>query len=242
MKGSARAWLKSLPAGSIYNWDDLVDSFVRNFQATYKQPASIEELRACTQRSGESIRSYIQWWTILENTGEDISEERAIDAFNAGLRMRELKEELGNTKPKTIALLMDIANRWAYGEHSLHNNRARLVDDDDVDARYPTDSGRRRDRNSDRRRKCKDHGYEGADDIELVASGFPNMCDDVYRNSSYHEGRGSRSQNREWRPRRARDDAPSPHQLLSGPCTIHFYTDDDDTKKSRHLLKDCRQF
>lgn len=86
LKGSARAWLKGLPEGSVSSWNDLVYSFVWNFQSTYKRPRSIEEPRACAQRSGESIRSYIQRWTILKNTTEDISEERAIDAFNTGLR------------------------------------------------------------------------------------------------------------------------------------------------------------
>jgi hypothetical protein len=130
LKGSARAWLRGLPEGSVSSWDNLVYIFIRNFQSTYKRPASIEELQACAQRSGESIRSYIQRWTILKNTAEDISEERAIDAFNTGLRRRDLKEELRRVKPKTIAHQMDIANRSADGEDSLHNSHARSIDDD----------------------------------------------------------------------------------------------------------------
>jgi hypothetical protein len=45
LKDSARAWLRGLPKGSIKSWDDLVDAFVANFQATYKRPVGIEELR-----------------------------------------------------------------------------------------------------------------------------------------------------------------------------------------------------
>jgi hypothetical protein len=103
LKHSACAWLKGLPDLSVDSWSNLVHSFVRNFLATYKRPASIEELRACAQSSSKSIRSYIQRWTILRNTAEDISEEKAIDPFNTGLRRRDLKEELGFVKPKTIA-------------------------------------------------------------------------------------------------------------------------------------------
>ena len=203
LKGSARAWLKSLPAESIGTWDDLVHSFVRNFQATYKRQASFEEVRACAQRSNKSIRSYIQRWTILKNAAEDISEERAIDAFIGGLRRQEFKEELGRVKPKTIGHLMDIANRWADGEDSLHRNRARSPDDDDADARYPTDTGRRRDRNSDRRRKRKDRGYDEADGTEMIAAGFADKRDDEnrnsgYRSSGYRDGGGYRKQEREW--------------------------------------------
>jgi hypothetical protein len=60
LKGSAHAWLKSLCRGSIHSWNDLVHDFIQNFQATYMRPASMEQLRACTQKQNESIRSYIQ--------------------------------------------------------------------------------------------------------------------------------------------------------------------------------------
>ena len=60
LTGSARAWLKSLPSGTIECWNDLVVNFEQNFKGTYKRPATAEELRACTQSSSESIRSYIQ--------------------------------------------------------------------------------------------------------------------------------------------------------------------------------------
>jgi hypothetical protein len=60
----------------------------------------------------------------LKNTVEDIPEERAIDAFNTGLRRSNLKEELGRVKPRTITSLMGITNQWANGEDSLHNSRA----------------------------------------------------------------------------------------------------------------------
>jgi hypothetical protein len=68
LKGSTHAWLKSLPPGSIKSWEDLVYDFVQNFQATYKRPASVEQLPACTQRNNESIRSYIRRWINVKNS------------------------------------------------------------------------------------------------------------------------------------------------------------------------------
>ena len=59
LKDSARAWLKTLPAGSIRSWADLVDVFVKNFQATYKRPAGIDDLRRCRQKPDEPMRTYI---------------------------------------------------------------------------------------------------------------------------------------------------------------------------------------
>jgi hypothetical protein len=37
---SARTWLKHLPASQIHNWDDLVHTFVGNFQGTYVHPGN----------------------------------------------------------------------------------------------------------------------------------------------------------------------------------------------------------
>jgi hypothetical protein len=107
---------KGLPRGSIKSWDDLVDAFVKNFQATYKRPVGIEELRQCNQKHKEPMRSYIGRFTKLLNTAEDVSVDRAIDAFSDGIRRESYVEELGHLKPKTITRLMEIANSWADGE------------------------------------------------------------------------------------------------------------------------------
>jgi hypothetical protein len=86
LKDSARAWLRGLPKGSIKSWDDLVDAFVKNFQATYKRPIGIEELRQFLQKPTESVRAYIGHFTKLLNAAEDVSVDRAIDAFSDGIR------------------------------------------------------------------------------------------------------------------------------------------------------------
>jgi hypothetical protein len=50
---------------------------------------------------------------------ENISPERAINAFRDGLIRRDFKEELGRCKPKIIDHLMSLANEWADGEDSI---------------------------------------------------------------------------------------------------------------------------
>ena len=85
LKDSARAWLRSLPRGKICTWDDLVDAFVKNFQATYKRPVGIEELKQCVQKPKESMRSYLSRFTKLLNAAEGVSPDRAIDAFSDGI-------------------------------------------------------------------------------------------------------------------------------------------------------------
>ncbi|KAK1609540.1 hypothetical protein QYE76_033213 [Lolium multiflorum] len=163
LKDSARAWLRGLPKGSIKSWDDLVDAFVANFQATYKRPVGIEELRNCQQKQRESMRSYIGRFTKLLNAAEDVSVDRAIDAFSDGVRRESYIEELGCKKPKTITKLMEIANSWADGEDNVRRPRQRSDDEDDNQPKH--DSGGRRDRH--KRRKNRNY-----DDNNLVAAGY----------------------------------------------------------------------
>jgi hypothetical protein len=98
LTGAARSWLNTLPNVSIGSWGELESQFARNFRSTYKRPASLEEIKSCVQRKDETLRSYIQRWSVIKNSAEDVSDERAIDAFLAGLRCSDLVEEVGRTK------------------------------------------------------------------------------------------------------------------------------------------------
>lgn len=151
----ARAWLKQLPRNSFDSWGDFECEFIQNFRETYKRPTTIEQLCACKQRFDESIRTYIQRWNILKNDSEDFCEESAVEDFKRGLRRTDSKEELGRLKPRAVAHLMEIANRWADGEDSIRNEHNLSPDQEDMDAQYLTDGGRRYDRNGERRRKRK---------------------------------------------------------------------------------------
>jgi hypothetical protein len=101
-----------------------------NFRSTYKRPASLEEIKACTQKYNESLCSYIQRWSIIKNSAEDVSNERAIYAFIVGLRHLDFVEYMGHIKPKTVSELMDVANEFADGEDAYHNKRMRSPKDE----------------------------------------------------------------------------------------------------------------
>jgi hypothetical protein len=94
------------------------------------------------------LRSYIQWWSIIKNSAENVSDERAIDAFAFGLRRSDLVEELGRIRPKTVSELMEVANRFAYGDDVYDNKRARSPEHD-RSSRY--NNQRRRSHNEDNR-------------------------------------------------------------------------------------------
>jgi hypothetical protein len=74
----------------------------------------------------EEIRNSALLYTLVEYSQkfcEDVSDERAVDAFSAGLRRSDLVEELGRTKPKIVSELMEVANRFANGEDAYNNKR-----------------------------------------------------------------------------------------------------------------------
>jgi hypothetical protein len=86
LTGAARSWLRKLGEETIGSWEELTKQFTSNFKSTYKQPVSIEEAKAYVQQRGETLRAYIQRWSIIKNSAVEVSDERAIDAFIIGLR------------------------------------------------------------------------------------------------------------------------------------------------------------
>jgi hypothetical protein len=95
LTGAVWSWLSKLERETIGTWEALTKQFTSNFKSTYKRPTSIEEVKACIQQRNETLRSYIQRWSIIKNSAVDISDERAIDAFTLGLRRGDLVEEMG---------------------------------------------------------------------------------------------------------------------------------------------------
>jgi hypothetical protein len=98
------------------------------------------------QQRGETLRAYIQRWSLIKNSAVKVSGERAIDAFIIGLRRGDLVEEMGRIKPKIVSELMDVANRFADGEDACNNKRTRSPEDD---RRNRYGNQRRRSRNYD---------------------------------------------------------------------------------------------
>jgi hypothetical protein len=83
----------------------------------------VEELKASTQKHSESLCSYIQHWSTIKNSAENISNEWAVEAFVTGLRRPEFIENMGCIKPRSVSELMDIAN--PDDKDAYHNKRTR---------------------------------------------------------------------------------------------------------------------
>jgi hypothetical protein len=210
LTGVARSWLSKLERETIESWEELTKQFTSNFKSTYKRPASIEEVKACIHQHNETLRAYIQRWSIIKNSIVEVSDERAIDAFTLGLRRGDLVEEMGRIKPRTISDLMDIANRFADHEDACNNKRTRSPEDDRGN-RYG--SQRRRSRN-----------YDNYDSHSQVAAGYKdnNYQGDDRRNLGYHNyGREDSSNNKKFQSKGLMEYNPSPDDMLNGPCHIH---------------------
>jgi hypothetical protein len=198
LKDNARAWLNNLALDSIRSWEELRQAFIANFRGTSRWPTSFEELRLCVQRTRENLRSYISRWISLRNTAENISPERAIDAFRDGLIRRDIKEELGRYKPKTVDHLMSLANEWADGEDSIAAPRSRRRSAErDVDAKDQF--------HNSSRKKGHRNRYDDADATDMVAAGYVNEDHDdnrdgARRGNNYY-GSSSRSAGRDSKPR-----------------------------------------
>jgi hypothetical protein len=198
LTGAARSWLSTLPNDSIRSWGELESQFTRNFRSTYKRPASLEEVKSCVQRKAETLRSYIQRWSIIENSTEGISDERAVDAFSAGLRCLDLVEELGRTKPRTVSELMEVANRFADGEDAYNNKRAHSPEVDRAS-----------------RQRRRSHNEDSHTRRNQIAAGYERKDEEGYKSRGF-QGRSNRG---EEKPKYSN---PSAEDMLHGPCQIHY--------------------
>jgi hypothetical protein len=113
---SARTWLEHLPASQIHNWDDLVRTFVGNFQGMYVRPGNCWDLRACTQKPNESLRDFIRCLSKRCTELPSVAQSEIVHAFLEGTTCRDLVRELGRSPPVDSKELFDIATSFASDE------------------------------------------------------------------------------------------------------------------------------
>jgi hypothetical protein len=159
---------------------------------------SLEEIKSCIQRKDETLRSYIQRWSVIKNSAEDVSDEQAIDAFSAGLRRLDLMEELGRAKTRTVSELMEVANRFADGEDAYNNKRGCSPEADRASRQ------RRRYRNED------NHARRNQ-----IATGYKRRDEEGYESREF-QVRGNHG------VQKPKYSGPSAEDMLHGPCRIHY--------------------
>jgi hypothetical protein len=153
-------------------------------------------------------------WSVIKNSAEDVSNKRAIDTFLAGLRRSDLVEEIGRTRPTTVAELMEEANRFTDREDAYNNKSGRSPEVD----RTSRQRRRHRSRDNQGRRNQVAAGYEAKEEEGYESRKFQTKVAEKLRYSG-----------------------PTAEDMLYGPCRIH-YAYLDGKRVSNHQMKDCRTF
>jgi hypothetical protein len=122
---SARTWLEHLPASQIHNWDDLVRTLVENFQGTYVRLGNSWDLRACTQKSGESLQDFIRCFSKRCTELPSVAQSEIVHAFLEGTTCRNLMRELGRSPLVDSNELFDIGTCFTSGERWGPSSTAR---------------------------------------------------------------------------------------------------------------------
>jgi hypothetical protein len=107
-------------------------------------------------------------------------------------------EEIGRTKPTTVAELMEEANRFADGEDAYNNKR-----------------GRSPEVNRASRQRKKHRSRDNHTRQNQVATGYEGKEEEGYENRKFQAGGNQRTE-------KPRYSGPSAEYMLYGPCRIHY--------------------
>jgi hypothetical protein len=202
---SARTWLEHMPASQIHNWDHLVRTFVGNFQDTYVRPGNSWDLRACTQKPGESLRDFIRHFSKRCTELPSVAQSEIEHAFLEGTTCRDLVHELGRSPPVDSNELFDIATSFASGEEAVgaifDGKKGKRMDDAPAEgskSKDPQQKHKRGKKGKKLRREAREQGRgDGGDEALAVdparwgpraAPRGPGVFDDMLKKpSSYHK-------------------------------------------------------
>jgi hypothetical protein len=92
--------LSKLEKETIGSWEELTKQFTRNFKSTYKRPASIEEVKACVQQREETLRAYIQRWSIIKKFGGQSFRRKSNRCIHSWVKARRPSRRDGHNQAK----------------------------------------------------------------------------------------------------------------------------------------------
>jgi hypothetical protein len=99
----AQSWLMNLPEGTLTSWQELCYQFTTNFESAYVRPGSETDLHVVQQRPGESLRSFIQWFSQVRNIIPRISNASVVVTFRQGVRDEKMLEKLATHNIQDVA-------------------------------------------------------------------------------------------------------------------------------------------
>jgi hypothetical protein len=103
----------NLPKGSLTSWQELCHQFTANFESAYSWPGNETDLHVVQQRPGESLRSFIQWFSQVRNTIPRISNASIVVAFHQGVRDEKMLKKLATHDIQDITELFSLVDKCA---------------------------------------------------------------------------------------------------------------------------------
>jgi hypothetical protein len=194
-----------LPASQIHNWDDLVRTFMGNFQSTYVRPGNSWDLCACTQKPDESLRDFIRCFSKRCTELPSVAQSKIMHAFLEGTTCRDLVRELGRSPPVDSNELFDIATSFASGEEAVgaifDEKKGNCVDDAPAEgskSKDPQQKHKRGKKGKKPRHEARKQGRDDDDDEALAvdparrgpraAPRGPGVFDDIMKKPCpYHK-------------------------------------------------------
>jgi hypothetical protein len=200
---SARPCLEHLPASQIHNWDDLVRTFVGNFQGTYVHPGNSWDLRFCTQKPSESLRDFIRRFSKCCTELPSVAQSKIVHAFLEGTTCRDLVRELGRSPTVDSNELFDITTNFASGEEAVgaifDAKKGKRVDDTPAEGSKSKEirqKNKRGKKGKKPRREAREQGRDDDDGEDLARRGprpaprGPGVFDDMLKKPCpYHKTR-----------------------------------------------------
>jgi hypothetical protein len=170
-----RTWLEHLPASQIHNWDNLVCTFVGNFQGMYVHPGNSWDLRSCTQKPSESLRDFIRRFSKRCTELPSVAQSEIVHAFLEGTTCRDLVHELGHSPPVDSNELFDITTSFASGEEAVgaifDGKKGKRADDAPAEgskSKEPHQKNKRGKKGKKPRHEAREQGRDD-DDAEALA-------------------------------------------------------------------------
>jgi hypothetical protein len=113
LMGMARSWLMNLPEGALHSWSELCRQFTANFESAYARPGNEIDLHAIQQRPGETMCSFVQWFSQVHNIIPHISNASVVDAFHQGVKDEKMLEKLTTHDIQDVSTLFSMADKCA---------------------------------------------------------------------------------------------------------------------------------
>jgi hypothetical protein len=134
----------------------------------YVRPGNSWDLRACTQKPGESLRDFIRRFSKRCTELPSVAQSEIVHAFLEGTTCRDLVRELRRSPPAYSNELFDIATSFASGEEAVgaifDGKKGKRVDDTPVEGSGSKEPQQKHMQDQKGKKLCREACALGRDD------------------------------------------------------------------------------